>query len=170
MIIFRPNSRLSPLLQLSFFLSNKHQTERTQRHISKSLLHLCYGRLRKLHCEGANGQETDIAYLAAWFQSWRPVRRLIGGPATKDPGTKLSSLLYYFLPPTPPRKRASRSTHQAWISTVLHHLWEAFSIPAHCPFIGFATLFFDSCFSFLIVIIPFQFRLFSFFCPPVEQE
>lgn len=119
MIIFRPNSRLSPLLQLSFFLSNKHQTERTQRHISKRLLHLCHGRTRKLHSEWANGQETDIAYLAAWFQSRRPVRCLIGGPAIKDPGTKLSSLLYYFLPPTPPIKRAPRSTHQAWITHCL---------------------------------------------------
>lgn len=168
MIIFRPNSRLSPLLQLSFFLSFKWTPNRknTETHIEKSAASLPW----PIEKVGANGQETDIAYLAAWFQSRRPVRRLIGGPATKDPGTKLSSLLYYFLPPTSPKERASRSTHQAWISTVLHHLWEAFSIPAHCPFIGFATLFFDSCFSFLIVIIPFEFRLFSFFCPPVEQE
>lgn len=153
MIIFRPNLRLSLLLQLSFFLTNTKQKDTYRK---TKLLHLN----KKLHTEWAKRQRNILVYLAAGFRSRRG---LIGGPATKEVHTEP-------LPAThTAHKRASCSTHQAWIThclTLDYTISEKLSPsnPAHCPFIGFAALFFDSCFAFLIVIIPFWFpSLFFFF-------
>ncbi len=91
----------------AFFFSDKHQTERRQE------------TYRKDCCIHAMAESKRPRNRYCVLTRLSPVWCLIGGPATKDPGTELFSLIYYFLPPTPPIKRASRCTHQAWITRCL---------------------------------------------------